>query len=56
MREDITSEQKDAEASINSDTCTDRVNDVLAVIKKASEKKSDDERRLPLLKEEQKDK
>lgn len=52
MREDITNEQKDAEATLNTDTCTARINDVLAVIKKASEKKSDDERRLPLLKEE----
>ena len=52
MRDDITTEQKDAEASINKDTCSSRINDVLAVIKKASEKKSDDERRLPLLKEE----
>jgi hypothetical protein len=56
MREDISNEQKDAEASINADTCTTRIDDVLAVIKKASEKKADDERRLPLLKEEQKDK
>lgn len=56
MREDISSEQKDAEASFSTDTCSARINDVLAVIKRASEKKADDERRLPLLKEEQKDK